>query len=190
MTTAAISLADVFQGWEGHQVSLVGAIAPLTPEQLAWRPAAGLNSVGELARHISLGRIEWFDRMGAPGSADLAAQIEVWEHDAHGNRYVVESALPIAGDAAELVRWLAASWQMIEATLKSWTVSDLATTYRHTWRGSTYAVSRQWTMWRILTHDVHHGGQVSLMLGMQDIQAFELGDLFGHITEPPLADPA
>jgi uncharacterized damage-inducible protein DinB len=77
---------------------------------------------------------------------------------------------------------------MIEATLDQWTVADLATTYRHTWNGDTYAVSRQWTIWRILSHDIHHGGQLSLMLGMQGIEHFELGDLFGHITLPPLAD--
>jgi hypothetical protein len=27
--------------------------------------------------------------------------------------------------AADLVRWLGATWQMIEQTLKSWTVDDL-----------------------------------------------------------------
>ena len=36
----------------------------------------------------------------------------------------------------------------------------------------------------------HHGGQIALMLGMQGIEVFELGDLFGHITLPPLADIA
>jgi hypothetical protein len=51
------SLADIFEGWDGHQTSLVHAIAPLTREQLLWRPAANLKSVGELARHISLARI-------------------------------------------------------------------------------------------------------------------------------------
>ena len=28
------------------------------------------------------------------------------------------------------------------------------------------SLSRQWTIWRILTHDVHHGGELALMLGM------------------------
>jgi len=32
------------------------------------------------------------------------------------------------------------------------------------------------------------GGQIALMLGMQGIEAFELSDLFGHITLPPLAN--
>ncbi|MBI1297850.1 hypothetical protein GC175_23185 [bacterium] len=77
---------------------------------------------------------------------------------------------------------------MIERTLREWTIADLAKTYRHTWNGDVYAISRQWTIWRILTHDVYHGGQLSLMLGMQGIEHFELGDLFGHITLPTLSD--
>lgn len=189
MTPTQTSLAHVYHGWAGHQTSLVHALAPLTRDQLLWRPAADLRSVGELARHVALGRITWFARMDAPDSAELAGRIDAWEQDADGNRHIVESAVPIAESAADLVHWLEATWQMIEATLNAWDVSDLAKSYRHTWNGTVYANSRQWTIWRILTHDVHHGGELALMLGMQGIEAFELGDLFGHITLPPLADP-
>lgn len=181
-------LADVFNGWDGFQTSLLQAISPLNTDQLRWRPNDSLHSVGELARHISFGRIEWFARMDAPGSADLVAQISHWDQDSDGNRHIVESAIPIAEQTGELVHWLGLSWQMVERTLQLWTVDDLSKTYRYTWNGQIYAVSRQWTLWRILTHDVYHGGQISLMLGMQGIEHFELGDLFGHITLPPLAD--
>lgn len=188
MTVETRYLAYVYDGWNGHQASLLHAVAPLTPEQLRWRPADHLNSVGEVARHISLGRVTWFARMGAPGSAELVSQISAWEQDSDGNRDIVESAIPIQEQATELVHWLEITWQIIENTLKSWDISDLARTYRHTWNGQVYAVSRQWTIYRILSHDIHHGGQLSLMLGMQGIEAFELGDLFGHIVLPPLAD--
>ena len=187
MNATTTTLAAVFDGWKGHQTSLVHAVAPLTPEQLAWRPAENLNSVGELARHISLGRLTWFQRMGAPGSAELAAEIDAWERDSDGNLNIVERAVPIAGQADALVHWLEVTWQIIERTLNSWTVADLAQSYRYTWNGDVYAISRQWTIWRILSHDIHHGGQLSLMLGTQGIEAFELGYLFGHITLPPLA---
>lgn len=183
----SIALSQVLDGWNGYHTSLVHAIEPLTPAQLAWRPAPELQSVGELARHISLGRIGWFERMGAPGSAELAGRIDTWATDSDGNRDIVDDALAIADNAAELVRWLDLTWQMIDATLNSWTVADLAQTYRHTWNGDTYNVSRQWTIWRIMSHDLHHGGELSLMLGLQGIKAFELGDLFGHIVLPPLA---
>ena len=188
MGAAAENILSVYEGWDGHQTALVHAVAPLKREQLVWRPAPDLRSVGELVRHIALGRIEWFHRMGAPGVEEVIPLIPAWDEDPHGNKYVVETAVPIDDSASELVQWLETTWKMIDLTLHTWTVADLARTYRHTWRGDTYNVSRQWTTWRIMEHDIHHGGQLALMLGIQGIEVFELGDLGGHINEPPLAE--
>jgi uncharacterized damage-inducible protein DinB len=175
--TGDISLKKVYEGWEGYQKSLVDAVAPLSKDQLAWRPAPNQRSVGELTSHIAVGRIDWFNRMGAPGSAELVRQAA-----AAGT----ESAM--AQEAAVLVRWLEASWGMIEMTLIQWTVDDLPITYRLSYQGHIYAISRQWTIWRILSHDIHHGGQLAIMLGIQGIAIPELGDLGGHLTTPPLAE--
>ena len=187
MEISANSLMTVYEGWDGYQRSILQAVTPLTREQLAWRPADHLRPVGELIRHIALGRIDWFLRMEAPGSRELAGQINAWDEDPHGNRYAIEDAIVDAEQTTDLARWLEATWQMIDQTLRTWTVDDLKKTYLHTWRGNTYVVSRQWTIWRIMAHDIHHGGELVLMLGMQGIDNFELGDLGGHIIEPPLA---
>ena len=178
MNPNAPLLMQVFDGWDGYQISLAHAVAPLSREQLAWRPAPQLRSVGELVSHISVGRLSWFHRMGAPGSEELA-----------GEAAVLASADEMAYDAAALVRWLVATWQMVETTLKSWSVADLTQTYRQEYQGQTYAVSRQWTVWRVMAHDLHHGGELALMFGMQGIAVPELGDLGGHLSQPPLAEP-
>jgi len=180
-------LMAVFKGWDSHHEALVKAIAPLTPEQLAWRSAPKMRSVGEIAGHIIAGRIDWFTRMKAPGSAELASQLSA-QQDPHGNRYT--SMDSIAQNAADLVKWLNASWQIVENALTQWTVTDLAVTYRHTWRGDTYAISRQWTIWRIMCHDIHHGGELAVMLGIQGVPIPELGDAGGHLTPTPLAEPS
>jgi uncharacterized damage-inducible protein DinB len=99
----------------------------------------------------------------------------------------VERAVAIETQADRLVWWLDATWQVIENILASWTVTDLAHSYQHTWNGEIYAPTRQWTLWRIMSHDIHHGGELSLMLGMQGIEPFELSMLFGHVIMPPLA---
>lgn len=176
MTKDIHSLSTIFNGWDGYQTSIVHAVEPLTRERLLFRPAAHLCSVGEVAAHIALGRIDWFARMAAPGSQELA-------------RRAVEKGgeAAIVDNRAEILQWLNASWKMIEDTLNQWTVEDLARTYRHEYNGQVYAVSYQWTIWRILTHDIHHGGELALLLGMQGIAVPELGDLFGHLTMPPLA---
>ena len=123
-----MEMKSVFEGWSGYQDSLAHAIAPLSREQLVWRPSEGLRSVGEVARHISLGRIGWFMRMDAPLSAELATGITDWAVDADGNRHIAEESIAITDDAAELVRWLESSWRTIDATLNAWTVEDLAQT--------------------------------------------------------------
>jgi uncharacterized damage-inducible protein DinB len=181
------SLHNIFDGWNGYQQSIVHAVTPLTPEQLRWRPKENFNSVGELVRHISLGRLTWLLRMDAPGSAAAAELIPEWVHDGDGNRNMVESAVAITEQPAELVRWLNLTWQIIETCLASWAVPDLFHTYAHRWNGQVYDVSRQWTLWRLMNHDIHHGGELSLMLGLQGIEAFELSAWFGHIILPPLA---
>ncbi len=177
MSSDFLSLISFYDGWDTYQSSLVQSIAPLTPEQLAWRPAPHLRSAGQIAAHISAGRIEWFHRMGAPGSAELATQASM-----HRSEDV------IATNARELARWLEASWGMIENTLKLWTIDDLAQTYRQAYGGKTYAVSHQWTIWRILAHDLHHGGELAVTLGLQGIPLPQLGDLGGHLTQPPVVE--
>jgi uncharacterized damage-inducible protein DinB len=187
MLFAENSLSLIYDGWQGYNQSLVNALQPLTPDQLGWRPADHLNSLGETARHISLGRVIWFSRMEAPGSAELVAQIDAWETDPDGNHDILEDQVLASDQADQLVHWLEISWEMIEQTLDTWTIADLDQTYLHVWNGETYLNSRQWTIYRILSHDIHHGGEISLMLGMQGIEAFELCDLFGHIVLPPKA---
>lgn len=164
----------VYEGWSGYQQSLVSAIAELTPEQLAFRAGPELRSVGEIAWHIADGRVDWFRRMSAPKSAELQSKIEA------------RKASP--NDPQAICSWLEETWEMVQATLNQWSVADLTEGYRHEYQGQAYAVSRQWTIWRIMCHDIHHGGQLSELLAMQGIEPLELTLLGGHLTVPDLAD--
>jgi uncharacterized damage-inducible protein DinB len=132
-----------------------------------------MRSVGELALHIADGRVDWFRRIDAPTSLELRTEVDT--------RKVAPAS------AQELVAWLEKTWVMVGATLAKWTVDDLAATYNHPYQGKVYAVSRQWTIWRILAHDIHHGGQLSELLAMQGVVPLELTLLGGHLTEPPLS---
>jgi hypothetical protein len=49
-----MQLSQVLDGWNGYQSSITHAVTPFTPEQLAWRPAERLRSVGELVRWLEL----------------------------------------------------------------------------------------------------------------------------------------
>jgi hypothetical protein len=41
-----------------------------------------------------------------------------------------------------------------------------------------------------MSHDIHHGGQMATLLVLQDIDAFELRALGGHVILPPIANNA
>ena len=46
--------------WQAYQHALSAALAPLTPDQLALRPAPDLRSIGEVACHMIGSRAGWF----------------------------------------------------------------------------------------------------------------------------------
>jgi uncharacterized damage-inducible protein DinB len=154
---------------------LVEAIRPLSAEQLDWRALPGMRSVGEIAWHIASGRVEWFVRIQAPGSGPLAEEVV---------RRMKDDSVPF--DAEELADWLERSWKMVAATLEQWSVDDLEVSFHHPYQGKTYDVSRQWVVWRIMAHDIHHGGQLSELLAAHGVEPLELTLLGGHITEPPV----
>jgi uncharacterized damage-inducible protein DinB len=179
----ATSLQRIFEGWDGYNTSLVKAVESLTPEQLAFRATPDTRSVGELAAHIAFGRVVWFERMPAPGSKELWEKWGLLRDERCDLKDMSKSV-----DASFLVGLLEESWQMVQRTLHEWTVDDLWKSYDHPYDGKTYAVSRQWTIWRIMCHDIQHGGQLTILLRMQGISPFELSELGGHLTEPPVAE--
>ncbi len=174
---ASTPLANIFEGWEGYHQSIVHALQPLTQDQLAFRPAPQLRSVDELAAHLALGRLAWFVRLQAPLSQELNQQaVQMgWEP-------------AISSNTDEILHWLDLTWQMISQSINLWTVGDLQRTFEQEYYGTNYRVSYQWVIWRILAHDLHHGGELAVMLGMQGIAIPELGDLGGHLNMPPRTD--
>jgi uncharacterized damage-inducible protein DinB len=58
-------------------------------------------------------------------------------------------------------------------------------------QGKNYALMRQWIIWHVIAHDLHHGGELAFTLGKQGISLPELGEEGGHLSErAPLAEPS
>ena len=55
-----------------------------------------------------------------------------------------------------------------------WTPEDCARTFPDEWDGQVYEVSRSWVIYHVMEHDLHHGGEVSLILGMNGLRAPDL----------------
>ena len=160
MTAAETPLATIYEGWENYQRHLTSAIAPLSSEQLALRAAPDLRPVWMLAAHIISARVWWFHFVLREGDDKLAPLVD-WDEDDSPQR-----------SAAELVEGLEASWRLVKSGLDYWTPADLAQTYQHPRREKTY--SRQWVIWHLIEHDIHHGGELSFALGMHGVPAIDL----------------
>ncbi len=155
--------ATVLKGWDRYQGLLVTAITPLTSEQLALRAAPHLRSIGELAAHIVRTRAAWFHRLLHEGGEELAI-FTTWGDPDVG--------IP---PADELVRGFEATWQMIQAALDRWTPADLdETVFDGDRRGQRHTLARQWVMFHVLEHDLSHGGELFLTLGIHHLPTPDL----------------
>jgi uncharacterized damage-inducible protein DinB len=163
MTQQQPALADLYKGWDVYQQHLIEAVSPLTTEQLALRAAPQLRSVGELAAHIIGCRAGWFHLVLGKGDSEFAA-LGTWdEHEAPER------------SAAELVKGLEVTWQVIQDALSHWTFADLAELVHYTDEdGKVDTFTRQWVIWHVLEHDMHHGGELSYSLGMHDLQGLDI----------------
>jgi uncharacterized damage-inducible protein DinB len=158
MTDNHTTLAAFYKGWDDYQVLLIKAIAPLSPDQLALQVAPQLRSIGEIAAHIISARVWWFHNIMGEGSADIASMVS-WDDDGAPSR-----------TATELVSGLESTWLMIQNALERLTPADLEQRFQR--RETT--VSRQWIIWHIIEHDLHHGGELSYSLGIHELAAPDL----------------
>lgn len=156
------TLDVIYENWRGFDEKLRRAVAPLTDEQLLLRPAAHMWPLGWLVQHIISVRAGWFS--GTLQDEDEQMEAYMW----WGQR---ESP---ARSAAELVRGLEETWSFMETRLRRWTAADRAETFPDEWEGEIYEVSRSWVIYHVLEHDLFHGGEVSLILGMNGLQGLEL----------------
>ncbi len=156
------TLNVIYDNWRDYNAKLGQAIAPLTAEQLALQPAPRLWPLEQIVQHIVGVRAGWFS--GTVQEEDAAMQ----EYMEWGQR---ESP---SRSAAELVRALDETWAFIESRLRRWTPEECAMTFPDEWDGQTYDVSRSWVIYHVLEHDLCHGGEVSLILGMNGLAGLDL----------------
>lgn len=156
------TLEVIYESWRGYQEKLAACIAPLTDAQLTLQPAPHMWPLGQVVQHIIAVRAGWFS--GTLQEDDATMNEYMW----WGQR---ESP---ARSAAELVRGLAETFAFIEGCVQRWTPEECAQTFPDEWEGQVYQVSRSWVIYHVLEHDLHHGGEVSLILGMNGLRSLDL----------------
>lgn len=156
------TLAIIYANWKGYNKRLCDAVTPLTDEQLRLQPAAHMWPLGQVLQHIVSVRAGWF-------SGTLQEEDEAMNGYMEWGQYESPSR-----SAEELVRGLNDTWTFIEERLNRWNDEDGAKTFPDEWDGQIYQVSRSWVIYHVLEHDLHHGSEASLILGMHGLQPLEI----------------
>ena len=148
-------LAPILDVWAHQQRALVDTLRPLTDEQMGLS-VPGAWPIWRLVGNIAGGRILWFHKMlGEPdlGHADLL-ELGGWDDDRARQR-----------PAQELIEALENSWTVVETAVNSWDADDVgAAVQAIDWRGETVRLRRVEVVADIMSHDAHHGSEISLIL--------------------------
>jgi uncharacterized damage-inducible protein DinB len=122
------------------------------------RASPNERSVGEIASHIVKAREGWFHDFMVEGGEEIAP-------------YKQGDAPWATAGVAGLVEALDLSWSFMAERLAHWTSEDMQFTFPNEWRGDHYDLPRSWVVWHVLEHDLIHGGEISLTLGMHGLDA-------------------
>lgn len=156
------TLTEIYRNWREFQQMLLAVVRPLTAEQLALAVAPHQRTAAIITGHIIAARVYWLNHMLGMGGSELAL-IRTWDDDGQPAR-----------SAAEFVGGLETSWQLLEDSVNRWSAADLAEPLMRMRRGEEFRFTRLWVIWHLIEHDVYHGGELSLTLGMHGVTGFDL----------------
>jgi uncharacterized damage-inducible protein DinB len=158
------TLTMFYTCWKEYQDHIKGALVSLTAEQLELRAAPLMRSIGENALHIIGCRSYWFtDFLGEDGGEEMKVY-------AGWNEIALALGAPIP-TAAELAQGLDRTGQFMADCLARWSPTDMHQTFPDEWDGKQVDLSRAWVVWHVIEHDLHHGGELSLTLGIHGLPA-------------------
>jgi uncharacterized damage-inducible protein DinB len=167
------ALRPFYEGWARHQDLLVDVVRDLTPPQLGLRSAPHQWAIWQLAGHTAGSRAYWFHDILGEGDPAVRDLFRVDRTTVPGVRLEDagwEDVEDRPRTATELVEALSRSWSLVEGCLRRWTPEDLDLRFE---RGSR-THHRGWIVWHVMEHDIHHGGQISQILGNNGLSGLDL----------------
>jgi uncharacterized damage-inducible protein DinB len=138
--------AELFSHWEAVRRDLLRALDLLADEQLTFVPREGLWSLGRVARHIAGAEEGWFRYVV---SRELADWPQFRDED--------------YATVASIKALLAEVHGRTETYLTTLDIADLDSAVPTPWGEK---VTLRWIIWHVLEHEIHHRGELSLILGL------------------------
>ncbi len=152
---------DLFPYWSDNRAHLMEIAGVLRDEDLEFRPAPALRSVGEVLRHVITAEEHWwyggiqgkpYDEWRPAGWARLTDEEK---HEHHRQRF------PTIGT---ILGGLQTAHAPVEAFLKELDAADLCEKRHATWGDQN---TLRWVLWHLVEHDQHHRGQIYTRVRMR-----------------------
>jgi uncharacterized damage-inducible protein DinB len=172
-----VSVAPFFKGWQLGNERLVAALRPLKAEQLALPIGSPTWPIWASASHVAGARVYWlchvFKEPGVEMTPFTDAIVDTgWEDDLEHPRR-----------ADELVAALESSWRIVERCLATWTPESLGQEARRVRGNEVQMHTRQSVLYRLVTHDAYHTGEISLTLGSAGLGEIDLWRGLARVAE-------
>ena len=157
-----VTLTEIYRNWREFQKTVVAVVRPLTAEQLALAVAPHQRTAAIITAHIIAARSYWLNHMLGMGGSEMAS-LRTWDDEGQPAR-----------SATEFVVGLETTWQLLEQSANSWSAADLAEPLMRVRGGKEFRFTRMWVIWHLIEHDIYHGGELSLTLGMYGVTGLDL----------------
>jgi uncharacterized damage-inducible protein DinB len=152
-------MSTIYDGWNTYQSLLITALTSLSADQLTLRAAPTLRSIEEIATHMIGARARWFYQLMGEGG-EAFERLGTWDRP----------DMPIR-TAVEVVQALETTWQGMQEAITRWSPADWQQTYPGEEPDEPASITRAWVIWHLIEHDLHHGGEIALTLGMHGLPA-------------------
>jgi uncharacterized damage-inducible protein DinB len=145
---------EPFAHWIAVRRGLVNALDRLADEHLAFSPGRELWTLGTVARHIANAEDGWFRYV-------VTAELDEWP-----------VFTPEAYPTVEAIQGLLAEvHERTIAYLSDRGVEDLERSVTAPW-GHDFTL--RWVTWHVLEHEIHHRGEISLMMGLLGMEGIDV----------------
>ena len=143
-----------YDNWADQHHKIVETLRPLTPEQVQLRAAPAEWAIWQLASNMAGGRMYWLCFMLGEDNLGVGPEWTGWEDEPDHPR-----------TADELVQAFEKTWTVAQACLDRWSLADLQAevTTKDFW-GREVTISPAWVINRLMSHEFHHGSEISLIL--------------------------
>ena len=162
------SIRHFYADWTQYRSRLVDGVRDLTDEQLGLSAGPGNSPIWALAAHCAGVRTYWLcGVLGEPGAETTPFPDPLW-----GLGW--EDFPDHPRSAGELVFALESTGAVVERVLDTWTTDMLEVEVERQWGDVRQVHTRRSILLRLLSHDAFHSGEISQVLGANDLPAIDL----------------